>query len=169
MTNTHNIRPDELRAAADLLCRKAEAIENRESPGYTETEFLETVAELSANLLQELQVRLGDTSRQQIILEYIIPWAEEAEKRWALERGGPEEPSITYYEFIDDFGDKMLQELGAPELGKPSPVIAEGMRPRRNCERFNNKYAAKETYLREKVVLGYKGTYEDWLMEETDQ
>lgn len=169
MTNMHNIRPEALRAAADLLCRKAEEIENRGSPGYTDTEFLETVAELSANLLQELQVRLGDTPRQQLITDYIIPWAEDAEKQWALERSGPEEPEITYYEFIDNFGERMLQELGAPELGKPSPVITEGVRPRRNCERFNTKYAAKEAYLREKVVLGYKGTYEDWLMEETDQ
>lgn len=169
MTNMHNIRPETLRAVADLLCRKAESIENRESPGYSDTEFLETVAELSANLLPELQIRLGDTSRQQIILGYLIPWAEEAEKQWALKQCGPEEPEITYYEFIDSFGERMLQELGAPELGKPSPEIVEGVRPRRNCERFNNKYAAKETYLREKVVLGYKGTYEDWLMEETDQ
>lgn len=64
----------------------------------------ENAIEIAMHCLEFLQDNL-DLGRDAIIRQYILPWAQEAEKRWQMLKASdiPSDFDTPYYEFIDDF------------------------------------------------------------------
>ena len=62
--------------------------------------------------LEFLQDNL-DLGRDAIIRQYILPWAQEAEKRWQMLKtsGIPADFDTPYYDFIDDFAARKEAEF----------------------------------------------------------
>lgn len=74
------------------------------------TRIIENAIEIADENLPKLQEKFERVmSRESIIENYIIPWAEEAELLWeTLLKNGKEHD---YYIFIDNFAKQKIEEL----------------------------------------------------------
>lgn len=74
------------------------------------TRIIENAIEIADGNLPKLQEHFERImSRESIIENYIVPWAEEAEKLWEeLQKDGKEHD---YYNFIDSFAEQKIKAL----------------------------------------------------------
>ena len=74
------------------------------------TRIIENAIEIADGNLIKLQEHYERSmSRESIIENYIVPWAEEAERQWEkLQKDGEEHD---YYNFIDSFTEQKIKAL----------------------------------------------------------
>lgn len=74
------------------------------------TRIIENAIEIADGNLPKLQEHFERSmSRESIIENYIVPWAEEAEQLWGeLQKDGEEHD---YYNFIDSFAEQKINAL----------------------------------------------------------